>query len=92
MVRRVVIIEGHPDPAGKHLCNALANAYAHGAEGAGHEVRRINIAELEFPWLRTKEEFDSGPLPLALQSCQERFAAPIIWRSSILCGWGPCRP
>ena len=71
MARRVVIIQGHPDPAGKHLCHALADAYAQGAEEAGHEVRRINIAELEFPWLRTKEEFDTDTLPPTLQPCQE---------------------
>jgi putative NADPH-quinone reductase len=71
MARRIVIIQGHPDPAGKHLCHALADAYAQGAEEAGHEVQRINIAELEFPWLRTKEAFESAPLPLVLRPCQE---------------------
>jgi len=69
MVRRIVIIQRHPDPAGKHLCHAVANAYAQGAEEAGHEVRRIDIAELEFPWLRTKEAFESAPLPPVLQPC-----------------------
>jgi putative NADPH-quinone reductase len=34
-------------------------------------VQRVTIAELEFPWLRTKEEFDSSPVPPALRPCQE---------------------
>ena len=71
MARRIVIIQGHPDPAGKHLCHALADAYAQGAEEAGHEVQRTNIAELEFSWLRTREAFESAPSPPVLQPCQE---------------------
>ena len=71
MPRRIVIVQGHPDPAGNRLCHALADAYAEGAKEAGHEVTRIDIARLDFPWLRTKEAFDSGPLPPALVPCQE---------------------
>jgi putative NADPH-quinone reductase len=71
MPRRIVIIQGHPDPAGNHLCHALADAYAEGAKEAGHEVARINVAELDFPWLRSKTAFDSGPLPAVLVPCQE---------------------
>jgi putative NADPH-quinone reductase len=66
----VVIIQGHPDPAGGHLCNALADAYAHGAEQAGHAVTRIDVATLTFPWLRTKQEFETGQLPDALRAAQ----------------------
>jgi Flavodoxin-like fold len=40
MPRRLTIVQGHPDPAGNRLCHALADAYATGAEAAGHEVRR----------------------------------------------------
>ena len=39
-VRRIAIVQGHPDPAGKHLCHALADAYADGAARAGHAVDR----------------------------------------------------
>jgi putative NADPH-quinone reductase len=67
----VVIIQGHPDPAGGHLCNALADAYAHGAEQAGHAVTRIDVATLAFPWLRTKREFETGQLPNALRPAQQ---------------------
>jgi hypothetical protein len=63
MPRRVAIIQGHPDPAGGHLCHALADAYAQGASAAGHEVARIELARLDFPLLRTQQDFETGQLP-----------------------------
>lgn len=66
MPRRIVIIQGHPDPAGHHLLHALADAYAEAAIAAGHEVRRIDVANLEFPLLRTQEDFEKGAVPPAL--------------------------
>jgi putative NADPH-quinone reductase len=64
MARRIVIIQGHPDPAGDRFCHALADAYAAGAEAAGREVKRIEVAKLEFPLLRTQADFEKGsPLP-----------------------------
>jgi putative NADPH-quinone reductase len=71
MSKRIAIIEGHPDPAEHHLLHALANAYAEGATGAGHEVRRIEVAKLDFPMLRTQVEFETGVLPPALAQPQE---------------------
>jgi putative NADPH-quinone reductase len=52
MLRRVAIIQGHPDPAGNRFCHALADAYAEGA--VLHEVTRIEPAKLDFPILRRK--------------------------------------
>jgi putative NADPH-quinone reductase len=68
---RLAIVQGHPDPAGGHFCHALADAYNQGAEQAGHTVTRIDVAALEFPWLHTKEEFETGPLPDMLRPAQE---------------------
>ena len=72
---RIAIVQGHPDPAGTHLCRALADAYAEGAAAAGHEVQRIEVARLEFPWLRTREEFEKGALPPALAPAQQAIGA-----------------
>ncbi len=72
---RIVIVQGHPDPAGRHLCHALADAYAAGAAGAGHVVERIEIAALDFPWLRSKAEFERGPLPPSLAPSQAAIGA-----------------
>lgn len=74
MARRIVIIQGHPDPAGGHFGHALADRYATGAEAAGHEVRRIEVARLEFPLLRTKDDFETGEPPEAIRRAQEDVA------------------
>src|ERR1035437_1205823 len=71
MTRRIAVIQGHPDPAGHHLLHAMADAYAEGATAAGHEVRRIEVGKLEFPLLRTQEEFETGALPPALVQARE---------------------
>ena len=74
MTRRIAIIQGHPDPAGHHLLHAMADAYAEGATSAGHEVRRIEVAKLEFPLLRTQVDFETGALPPALVATSGRHA------------------
>jgi putative NADPH-quinone reductase len=71
MTRRIAIIQGHPDPAGHHLLNALADAYADSATAAGHEVRRIEVAQLSFPMLRTQTAFETAALPDALAPARE---------------------
>jgi putative NADPH-quinone reductase len=71
MPKHVLIIQGHPDSGRPHFCHALADAYALGAAEAGHEVQRIAVAALDFPLLRAKEEWDSGPAPAAIQPCEQ---------------------
>jgi putative NADPH-quinone reductase len=61
MARRIVIIQGHPDPAGGHLCHALAEAYAAGAIKAGHAVETLAPALLRLPLLETKAGFEAPP-------------------------------
>jgi putative NADPH-quinone reductase len=66
MPRRVTIIQGHPDPAGNRLCHAFADAYAIGALAAGHQVTRMEVARLDFPILRTQQDFEHSDLPETL--------------------------
>lgn len=73
-MRRIALIQGHPDPAGGHLDHALADSYAAGASAAGHELRRIEIAALDFPLLRNKAEFEHGPTPPGLAAAQTTIA------------------
>lgn len=70
-MKRIVIIQGHPDPEARHFGHALAQAYREGAEAAGHEVRLIEVAKLEFPLLRSQEDFDQGQPPEAARPAQE---------------------
>ena len=71
MPKRIAVIQGHPDPDRSRFCRALADAYAQGAAQAGHQVRRIEVADLDFPILRTKDDFESGRAPEALRQSQE---------------------
>jgi putative NADPH-quinone reductase len=71
LARRIVIVQGHPDPGGGRYGHALAHAYAAGATGAGHDVEVIPVAELDFPLLRSKADFDGGAPPEAIVACQQ---------------------
>ena len=71
MSRRIVIIQGHPDAAARHFGHALADEYAKGCEDGGHEVRRVEVAQLDFPLLRTKEDFEKGTPPESIRQAQE---------------------
>lgn len=71
MPRRIVVIQGHPDPDPARLCRALADAYAEGAQAAGHAVTRIDIAALDVPILRTQAAFEHEPVPQSLRPAQE---------------------
>lgn len=80
MVRRIVIVDGHPDARAEHFVHALAQAYREGAESAGHEVRQILVGELDFPLLRTHEDFENGTPPPVIRRCQET----ITWADHLL--------
>ena len=71
MSTQILLIQGHPDPAGGHLGHALAEAYAAGAREAGHELRTLAVAELDFPLLRSQKEWRDGALPPALAPAQD---------------------
>src|SRR6476646_2790047 len=75
MPGRLAIIQGHPDPAGNRFCHALADAYAEGAASAGHEVSRTEMARIEFPLLRTQQEFETGSLPGTLVPARDALVA-----------------
>lgn len=77
---KVTIIQGHPDPQGGHFCHALAEAYGRGAAGAGHEVRTIPVAQLEFPLLRSQAEYRASPLPAGLAIAQ----TDLLWADHLL--------
>jgi putative NADPH-quinone reductase len=80
MPSRLLIIQGHPDPAGGHFCHALAENYVEGAASGGHEVRRIDVARLDFPLLRSAAEFNTGPLPASLEEAQRA----LVWAEHLL--------
>ena len=42
-----------------------------GAAKGGHTVRWINVAELDFALLRSREDWERGEPPSAIKACQE---------------------
>ena len=69
--KRILLIQGHPDPGPPHLCHALAASYAAGAHDAGHVVRWVEVADLDFPLLRSQKDWEEGTLPPGLKQAQE---------------------
>jgi len=80
MSKRILLIQGHPDASAPHLCHALAASYMQGALLSGHSVRQCQVAELDFPLLRSQKDFETGPLPTSLQTAQDG----IFWCEHLL--------
>ncbi|MFO1286609.1 MAG: NAD(P)H-dependent oxidoreductase [Rubrivivax sp.] len=72
--RRVLLLQAHPDAGRPHLLTTLAAAYGEGAQGAGHSVRRIDVAALDFPLLKSAEDWNQGETPSSLLPAQEAIA------------------
>lgn len=70
MGKRIVIIQGHPDPRPERLGHALVAAYALGAREGAHELRSIDVGKLDFPLLRSREGWE-GPIPQSLREAQD---------------------
>jgi putative NADPH-quinone reductase len=70
MPKTVCIVQGHPHGSGKHLCHAIADAYADGARAGRAEVRRIDLGNMIIPLLRDPAEFLSAP-PDAIAAAQD---------------------
>jgi putative NADPH-quinone reductase len=71
MSKRILVIQGHPDASQPHLCHALAASYIAGAQSAGHTVKHTNVAELNFPLLRSQQDWEKGVVPASLKSAQD---------------------
>lgn len=74
MSRRILILDGHPDPDPARYCHALAASYAQGAVGIGHVVHRTNLSDLDFPVLRSRSDWEDGPTPAAILALQDQLA------------------
>ncbi len=73
-MRHMTIIDGHPDPAQGRLTHALADRYVEAARAAGNEVRRIDIAHIDFPLLRDPDDFYTGRPPEPIREAQRDIA------------------
>ena len=66
MAKRIAIIQGHPDPAARHFCHALADAYAEGPPLPAITSCISRWRGSGFRVLRTAQEFESAALPETL--------------------------
>lgn len=76
--RKILIIDGHPDPNPARFVHALAQAYADGA--SDHEVRHLKLAEINVPLLRTAAEWMTEDPNPALAAAQ----ADIVWADHLV--------
>ncbi len=70
MGRKILVINGNPDPSTARFCAALAEAYVRGASLAGHQIRRIDVGSLDFPILRSQSEFTQSVPPRDILEAQ----------------------
>jgi putative NADPH-quinone reductase len=71
MGKHILLIQGHPDTGRAHFGHALDAAYTRGADAAGHRVERVDVAALDFPLLRSQQEWKTGALPASLAPVQD---------------------
>ena len=80
MSKKILVIDGHPDPDRGRFIHALADAYSDGAGLSGHEVRRLELATMDIPFLRSRAEWTDGtPVP-EIVAAQEA----ILWADHIV--------
>ncbi|MEZ5956326.1 MAG: NAD(P)H-dependent oxidoreductase [Hyphomonadaceae bacterium] len=80
MAQKILIIDGHPDPARARLCHALADAYVDGALASGKETRLISLAEAPVEILRSAAEFATPPVSEHILRAQ----ADIAWADHLV--------
>jgi putative NADPH-quinone reductase len=76
--RKILIVDGHPDPDPARFVHALADAYAEGA--ARHQVRRLKLADMDIPLLRSAAEWMTGEPPAGIAEAQ----ADIAWADHVV--------
>ena len=59
---------------------ALLDAYRRGAVSRGHETRTVDVASLDFPMLRSKENWEVAEVPASLRPAQEA----IFWADHLV--------
>lgn len=80
MSRRILIVQGHPDPLPTRLCRVLADHYEDGARAAGHDVRKIDVAAIDFPLIRSSPQFYAADVPDPIAAAQ----ADVEWCDHIV--------
>ena len=72
-MKKILVINGHPDASPERLSSALARAYRDGAEAVGFEVEQIDIGAIDFPILRQPADFTTKSTGEAIVEAQTKF-------------------
>ena len=78
-MRCILVLNGHPHNDADHYVHALASAYVASARER-HEVRRIDLAKLDFPVLRNPADWITGELPEGLKEAMDA----LIWADHVV--------
>ena len=70
-MKRIAVIDGHPDPSPSRFGHAIASAYAEAARAAGHDVREIRLAGRNIPILESRKQWLEEDVPAAVRPGQE---------------------
>lgn len=76
--RKILIVDGHPDPDPARFVHALARAYEDGARE--HDTRLLTLANIDVPMLRTTSDWLEGEPSEVIASAQ----ADIAWSEHIV--------
>jgi putative NADPH-quinone reductase len=79
-MRKIAIIDGHPDPDPARFIHALASEYAKSASDTGHEVRRIEVASAGVGVLRSGKDWEKDEIPPEVKRAQET----IVWADHVV--------
>ncbi len=86
-MKKILVIRAHPRK--NSFCNALADAYINGAKESGHEIKILDLRELNLEEFIKDEHIESPQLPEDLLETQELitwsdhlvFVYPTWWAS-----------
>lgn len=59
-MKKILIIQGHPDGKQQHFGHVIGQKYTSAAESTGHSVRHVFVANLDFPLMSSEHEFKEG--------------------------------
>ena len=79
-MKRIFLLNGHPDAAPERFCAAVLDSYADGARRSGHEVRRLDLGAMEFPLIRTAEQSNNGEVAPDAKRVQDA----LVWADHVV--------
>lgn len=70
-MKRIAVIDAHPDPSPARYGHDIASAYADAARQAGHEVRKIRLCDLDVPILKSRKQWIEEDVPAPVRPGQD---------------------